>query len=102
VIGDRERRTLDDIAVIWFGHGVELAERVKAFADDIEPLDMTPAQIAEQLREVLTTDLNPLQHEQPPPLGDPPPGRAPQVALQPMVLPDIRPSSPWRTPDPGE
>lgn len=82
MIGDRERRTLDDIGVVWFGNGVDLAERMRALADllDTRP-DVGSQHAADEIRQVLTTDYNPLP-DRLPQLGDPPTLR-PAVPLLP-------------------
>lgn len=57
----------DDIGVLWWGNGVDLAQRVLAFAHEIRPTTLTAAQVADQLVELLT-EPKPLLPE----LGDPP------------------------------
>jgi len=60
----------DDIGVLWWGNGVELARRVEAFIFKIRGLDMTADQIADQLAELLAADYDPSPIR--PPLGNPP------------------------------
>lgn len=60
---------MDDLEAIWFGNGCELVRRIMAYADQVEA-DWS-VKIAEELREIIRCDRNPLPPVYPP-LGDPP------------------------------
>lgn len=79
--------------MIWSGRSaIGLARRVEAFITEIQGLDLTPDQIADQLAEVLTADHNPLDTR--PRLGPPP-------TVRPATPPPRK--SPYRgvAPEPG-
>lgn len=59
MIGDREADRTTDVAVIWFGHGVELAQRLEAFIADRRDHTADPAQLLADLEQLLHADFEP-------------------------------------------
>lgn len=84
MIGDRERKTLDDLGAVWMGHGVELAARLNALAEELIAYGHPIA--AGAIRDVLTCEYNPLPDDDTE-LGDPPTATA-ASAVRPAV-PDL-------------
>ncbi len=59
--GDREADRRTDVAVIWFGHGVELAQRLQKYiADRRLHHAADPGGILGDLDDLLHADLDPL------------------------------------------
>jgi hypothetical protein len=71
MIGDREADRSTDVGVIWFGHGVDLAERLQAFiANRRGQPDADPRLLIEDLELLLHAEYDPRPFR--PQLGDPP------------------------------
>ncbi|AGL13861.1 hypothetical protein [Actinoplanes sp. N902-109] len=58
MIGDHERRPLDDLGATWMGNGVELARRMNDLADEVEHGYGDQA-VANLIREVLSCEYDP-------------------------------------------
>jgi hypothetical protein len=80
VIGDRETPHTD-LGAIWFGHGIDLAERMNTLAAELAQNIPAPHgdQVAEAIREILYD---------------------PQPSAPPLGLPPIRPPAPGYRPQP--
>lgn len=78
----REQLPTDDVGVLWWGNGVDLAQRVQAFAGEIRGTELTADEVADQLVELLTEPKPRL-----PELGDPPTLRRAAPPRQVLSLP---------------
>lgn len=58
---DRDADRSSDVAVLWFGHGVELAQRLEAFIADhrARPVLDDPGRLLEDLDALLHADFGP-------------------------------------------
>ena len=68
MIVDRETNPIDDLGAVWMGHGVELAARVDALRQDYAARGghAELRAVAEDLRDVLACEYNPLTRERHP------------------------------------
>jgi hypothetical protein len=83
MISDREADRSTDVGVIWFGHGIDLAERLQAFIANWRGLPgADPTGLLDDLELLLHAESDPRPPR--PQLGDPP-------ALRPSVPPNSHP-----------
>jgi hypothetical protein len=76
MIGDRDADRSTDVGAIWFGHGVDLAERVEAFIANWRDLPVVDrVGLLDDLEALLRADFDPRPGRRPQ-LGDPPTLRA--------------------------
>jgi hypothetical protein len=90
----------DDIGVLWWGNNGDLVERLLEFIEGIRPTELTAAEVADRLQELLT---NPGPRSHLVELGDPP-RRGPVVPPRPVLTlpPPFAEHAARRAPDPGE